>query len=79
MNGVIRTLIQEVDSRAPSASKRLQPHQEKVIVSSMPKHIVDSVRAKFMQTPHATQFFEIQCMADVQWNSICDTKFRAIV
>ncbi|KAF9899957.1 hypothetical protein EC991_008115 [Linnemannia zychae] len=34
------------------------------IQSSLPKHIVDAVRDKFEQTPHATQFFEMQCYAD---------------
>ncbi|KAF9544600.1 hypothetical protein EC957_011815 [Mortierella hygrophila] len=32
--------------------------------SCLPKHIVDAVRAKFEQTPHAAQFFEMQCYAD---------------
>ncbi|KAF9137686.1 hypothetical protein BG015_002644 [Linnemannia schmuckeri] len=34
------------------------------IQSCLPKHIVDAVRAKFEQTPHAAQFFEMQCYAD---------------
>ncbi|KAF9908672.1 hypothetical protein EC991_009600 [Linnemannia zychae] len=44
--------------RAPSTLAR-KPRE--AIQSSLPKHIVDAVRAKFEQTPYATQFFEMQC------------------
>jgi hypothetical protein len=50
-------------SRAQSTS-RSQGRTQDIIQSSLPRHIVDAVRAKFMQTPHATQFFDIQCVAD---------------
>jgi hypothetical protein len=49
--------------RAPSATRTRTRDPNKVIQSNMPKYIVDAVRAKFMQTPHATQF-EMQCKQD---------------
>lgn len=49
--------IQEV-VRAPSSSRslRLGACHDQVIQSSMPQQLVDTVKAKFMQTPHAIQF-----------------------
>ncbi|KAF8932655.1 hypothetical protein BGZ47_011263, partial [Haplosporangium gracile] len=34
------------------------------IQSCLPKYIVNAVRAKFEQTPHAAQFFDMHCIAD---------------
>ncbi|KAF8928767.1 hypothetical protein BGZ47_001449, partial [Haplosporangium gracile] len=54
--------LQEVAvERAPSIVAR---KTRGVIQSSLPKHILDAVRAKFEQTPHAIQFFEMQCYSD---------------
>ncbi|KAF9176366.1 hypothetical protein BGZ50_000910, partial [Haplosporangium sp. Z 11] len=47
--------------RAPSTVIR---KPQEAIQSSMPKYIVDAVRAKFEKTLQATQFFEMQCVAD---------------
>ncbi|KAF8930214.1 hypothetical protein BGZ47_000693 [Haplosporangium gracile] len=47
--------------RAPSTVTR---KTGEAIQSCLPKHIVDAVRAKFEQTPHAAQFFKMQCYAD---------------
>ncbi|KAF8930929.1 hypothetical protein BGZ47_000324 [Haplosporangium gracile] len=55
----ITSNLQEVAvERAPST---VAGKPREVIQSSLPKHIVDAVRAKFEQTPYATQFFEMQC------------------
>ncbi|KAK3809698.1 MAG: origin of replication binding protein-domain-containing protein [Linnemannia elongata] len=54
--------LQEVAvERAPSTVTR---KTREAIQSSLPKYIVDAVRAKFEQTPYAAQFFEMQCYAD---------------
>ncbi|KAF9900625.1 hypothetical protein EC991_007071, partial [Linnemannia zychae] len=47
--------------RAPSTVTR---KTREAIQSCSPKYIVDAVRAKFEQTPHAAQFFDMQCVAD---------------
>ncbi|KAK3837960.1 MAG: origin of replication binding protein-domain-containing protein [Linnemannia elongata] len=54
-------LQEVVVERAPSTVAR---KTREAIQSSLPKHILDAVGAKFEQTPHATQFFEMQCYAD---------------
>ncbi|KAG0061248.1 hypothetical protein BGZ89_011621 [Linnemannia elongata] len=54
--------LQEVAvERAPSTVAR---KTREAIQSCLPKHIVGAVRAKFEKTPHAAQFFEMQCYAD---------------
>ncbi|KAF9535963.1 hypothetical protein EC957_001246, partial [Mortierella hygrophila] len=51
--------------RAPSSSRslRLGACRDQVIQSSMPQQLVDTVKAKFLQTPQATQF-EMHCKQD---------------
>ncbi|KAI1293446.1 hypothetical protein EDD11_008363 [Mortierella claussenii] len=46
------------------ASSTVTRKPQEAIRSSLPKHIVDTMRANFEQTPHATQFFEMHCYAD---------------
>ncbi|KAF9309514.1 hypothetical protein BGZ91_007394, partial [Linnemannia elongata] len=54
--------LQEVAiERAPST---VTGKTREAIQSCLPKHIVGAVRAKFEKTPHAAQFFEMQCYAD---------------
>ncbi|KAK3832366.1 MAG: hypothetical protein J3R72DRAFT_515406 [Linnemannia gamsii] len=59
--------------RAPSTVTR---KTREAIQSCLPKHIVDAVRAKFEQTPHAAQFFDMQCVADRAMISRLDRKIK---
>ncbi|GJJ75201.1 hypothetical protein EMPS_07559 [Entomortierella parvispora] len=56
----VTSIVQAPRSLFTASSKA---KQDAAVVSSLPKHIVDAVRAKFEQTPHAAQF-EMQCIPD---------------
>ncbi|KAF9407786.1 hypothetical protein BGZ94_002559 [Podila epigama] len=56
---------QEVAMVQAPVPSRSQIRRQEGIQSDAPEHIVDAVRAKFIQTPHASQF-ELKCGIDSQ-------------
>ncbi|KAI1287186.1 hypothetical protein EDD11_010411, partial [Mortierella claussenii] len=66
---VIVSAQEVVIAQVPATTSRRRAQLQDVIQSSLPKDIVDAVRAKFMQAPQAAQF-EIRRVVDAPKDSL---------